>query len=219
MSMTADANSLTLNGLAIEVIARGSGNPLLFLHAENGLTATDPVIDALAKQARVVAPVHPAFSAAPVPSTFNTVDDLAYFYLDLIERLDLRGVTLVGASFGGWIAAEMAIKCTARIGRVVLVNPVGIKVSPRETRDIADIFALMPDEFDTLAFHDPAVAKRDYKAMADDEVRDVARAREATARYGWSPYLHDPKLKGRLHRINVPALILWGASDRIASED
>ena len=46
----------------------------------------------------------------------------------------------------------------------------------------------------------------------------VARNREATARYAWSPYMHDPKLKGRLHRIRIPTLLLWGAADRILSE-
>ena len=59
---------------------------------------------------------------------------------------------------------------------------------------------------------------RDYKAMADAELKIVARNREATARYGWSPYLHNPKLKGRLHRVRVPTLFLWGSADRVLSE-
>ena len=72
--------------------------------------------------------------------------------------------------------------------------------------------------FNELAYSDPAIAARDYKAMPDDAVRAVARNREATARYAWSPYMHDPKLKGRLHRIKIPTLFLWGAADRIVSE-
>jgi pimeloyl-ACP methyl ester carboxylesterase len=54
--------------------------------------------------------------------------------------------------------------------------------------------------------------------MAEADVRVIARNREATARYGWSPYMYDPKLRGRLHRIRVPTLFLWGTADRILSE-
>src|SRR5207249_10338492 len=61
-------------------------------------------------------------------------------------------------------------------------------------------------------------AARDYKAMDEADVRVVARNREATARYGWSPYLHNPKLKGRLHRVRIPTLFLWGTADRVLSE-
>ena len=46
----------------------------------------------------------------------------------------------------------------------------------------------------------------------------AARAREATARFAWSPYFHDPRLKSRLHRIGIPTLFLWGSHDRMLSE-
>ncbi len=82
----------------------------------------------------------------------------------------------------------MAIKSTARMSHLVLANAVGIKVGDRETRDIADIFAMTEAQFNELAYFDPKIAARDYKAMADADVRLVARNREATARYGWSPY-------------------------------
>jgi pimeloyl-ACP methyl ester carboxylesterase len=100
----------------------------------------------------------------------------------------------------------------------VLANAVGIKVSGRETRDIADIFAMPEKVFSERAYADPSLGARDYKAMTDAEVRAVARNREATARYAWSPYMHDPKLKSRLHRIKIPTLVLWGSTDRILSE-
>ncbi len=100
----------------------------------------------------------------------------------------------------------------------MLANPVGIKVGGREHRDIADIFAISQDEFLALAYCDPAAGKRDYKAMPEAEVKAIARNIEATARYAWSPYMHDPKLKGRLHRIRIPTLLLWGTHDRVLSE-
>jgi pimeloyl-ACP methyl ester carboxylesterase len=109
-------------------------------------------------------------------------------------------------------------KSTQRISHLVLANAVGIKIGDRETRDIIDIFAKTEKELNELAYFDPAVAARDYKAMPEADVRVAARNREATARYGWSPYLHDPKLKSRLHRICIPTLFVWGTADRVLSE-
>jgi pimeloyl-ACP methyl ester carboxylesterase len=176
------------------------------------------VLDRLAARARLIAPTHPGFGRSEAPKAFDTVDDLAYFYLDLLDQLDLRDVAVVGVSFGGWIAAELAIKSTARISHLVLANPVGIKVGGREQRDIADIFAISEDDFLELAYCDANAGRRDYRTMPEAEVRAAARNREATARYAWSPYMHDPKLRSRLHRIGIPTLLLWGTHDRVLSE-
>ena len=211
-------SSLAINGIRIEAIEKGHGRPLLFLHPGIGIDPAAPVLDRLAEGARLIAPSHPGFGGSEQPRSFTTIDDLAYFYLDLLDQLDLSGVTLVGVSLGGWIAAELAVKSTQRLSRLVLANAVGIKVGDRETRDIADIFAVTEPEFNALAYYDPAIAARDYKAMPDAAVRTIARNREATARYAWSPYMHDPKLKDRLHRIRIPTLFLWGTADRIVSE-
>jgi pimeloyl-ACP methyl ester carboxylesterase len=148
----------------------------------------------------------------------RSVDDLSYFYLDLLDQLDLQDVTLVGVSFGAWLAAEIAVKSTARLSRLVMANAVGIKVGDRETRDIADIFALTEPEYLDIAYFDPDVGRRDYKTLPDREVLAAARAREATARFAWNPYFHNPRLKSRLHRIHIPTLFLWGTHDRMLSE-
>ena len=206
-----------IEGIRIETIERGAGRPLLFLHPGIGIARDAPVLDRLAARARVIAPTHPGFGASELPPWFNSIDDLAYFYLDLLDALDLNDTIVAGVSLGGWIAAEMAIKSSARLSHLVLANAVGIKPGDRETRDIAEIFSLTEDAFNAIAYFDPSVGKHDYKAMPEDEVRALARNREATARYGWSPYLHDPKLMHRLHRIRVPTLLLWGTADRILS--
>ncbi len=212
------AAGVAINGVRVEMIERGSGRPLLFLHPAIGLDRDAPVLEALALRARVIAPSHPGFGRSELPKGMSTVDDLAYFYLDLLDALDLRDVIVAGVGLGGWIAAEIAVKSTARLSHLVLANAVGIKVGDRETRDIVDIFALLDDEFAALAYCDPALGKRDYKALPPVEALIAARNREATARFGWSPYMHDPKLKGRLHRIRIPTLVLWGTHDRILSE-
>src|SRR6476660_6360799 len=123
-----ERSGLTVNGIPIEYVERGRGRPLLFLHPGIGLDPDTPFLDRLAERARVIAPLHPGFGGSAIPKNFDTVDDLAYFYLDLMDQLDLRDAALVGVSLGGWIAAEIAVKSTARISRLVLANAVGIKV-------------------------------------------------------------------------------------------
>src|SRR3974390_1861802 len=212
------ADSLTVEGTRIDLFERGSGRPLLFLHAENGVEPAHAAIQELAKSARVIAPPHPGFGRSDVPNGMRSVDDLSYFYLDLLDQLDLRDVTLVGVAFGAWIAAEIAVKSTARLSRLILANAVGIKVGDRETRDIADIFALTEPEYLAMTYCDPDIGLRDYKTLTQAEVLAAARAREATARFAWSPYFHNPRLKSRLHRIRLPVLFLWGANDRMVEE-
>ena len=217
-SAESGAGSLVVAGTRIDLIERGSGRPLLFLHAENGIEPAAAAIDALAQSAHVIAPTHPGFGRSELPAGMRTVDDLSYFYLDLFDQLDLRDVVVVGVSFGAWIAAEIAVKSTARMSRLVMANAVGIKVGDRETRDIADIFALTDKEYLEIAYADPEAGRRDYKGLPDAEVLAAARAREATARFAWNPYFHNPRLKSRLHRIRIPTLFLWGSQDRMLSE-
>ena len=214
----ASVSTFIVNGARIELIDRGHGRPILFLHPHSGLDPSAPVLAMLAEGGRLIAPSHPGFGHSERPAGITTVDDLAYFYLDLMDALDLRDTLVIGVSLGAWIAAAIAVKSTVRMARLVLGNPVGIKVGDRETRDILDIFAMLEGEFLEKVFADPSVGQRDYRAMTDDEVMVVARNREAAALYAWSPYMHDPKLKGRLHRIRIPTLVLWGAADRLIGE-
>ncbi len=214
--------SMVVNGVTIEAIDKGrdgeTGRPILFLHPGIGIDAAAPVLAALAKGGRVIAPSHPGFGTSQLPQGMTSIDDVSYFYLDLLDQLDLRDVLVVGVGLGGWIAAEIATKNSTRLSRLVMANAVGVKIGDRETRDIVDIWALMPEEFDQLAWFDPKAGARDYKNLPEAESLSAARNREATARLCWSPYMHNPKLKNRLHRIKAPTLFLWGMADRILSE-
>jgi pimeloyl-ACP methyl ester carboxylesterase len=215
---TGAITSIVVNGVTLEAVERGQGRPILFLHPGIGIEFAAPVLAELARGGRLIAPSHPGFGGSQLPKGMSTVDDLAYFYLDLLDQLDLRDVLMVGVGLGAWIAAEIAVKDCARLSQLVMANAIGIKVGDRETRDITDIWALMPAEFDELAYFDPANGKRDYKNLPEAASLAAARNREAAARFCWSPYMHNPKLKSRLHRIRVPTLFLWGAADRILSE-
>ena len=176
-----------------------------------------PFVDLLAAHGRVVAPSHPGFGHSPDANNIDSVDDLAYLYLDLLAERNLRDVVVIGSSLGGWIAAEMAVKSGERFCGLVLVAPLGIKVGDRETRDIPDIFALPPDEVTRLQYRDPARAALEPAKLSDDQLTVIARNREATALYAWEPYFHNPKLRRWLHRVSVPTLLLWGADDRFVT--
>ncbi len=215
---TGAATSIVVNGVTTEVVEHGQGRPILFLHPLIGIDPAAPVLAALARGGRVIAPSHPGFGTSQLPKGMTTIDDISYFYLDLLEQLDLRDVLVVGVGLGGWLACEIAVKDSSRLSRLVMANAVGVKVGDRETRDIADIWALMPDEFNAIAYFDPNVGKRDYNKLPDQESLIAARNREAAARVGWSPYMHNPKLKHRLHRVRMPTLFLWGTADRVLSE-
>jgi len=203
----------------LEIVERGEGRPLLWLHGEEGLDPRAAFLDRLGAHGQVLAPSHPGFGHSPDAEGIDTVDDLSYLYLDLLAARDLRDVVVIGASLGGWIAAEMAVKCAGRLGGLVLVAPMGIKVGDRETRDIPDIFALHPDEVAKLTYRDPARAAVDTAALSDDQLTVLARNRESTAQYVWEPYFHNPKLRRRLKRIAVPTMLLWGADDRFVTAD
>jgi pimeloyl-ACP methyl ester carboxylesterase len=209
--------TISIAGTSLELIERGEGRPLLFLHAGEGLAPERAWLDLLARHYRVIAPWHPGYGNSPLIDGAGSVDDLAYLYLDLARKLGLEDAVLVGTCLGGWVAAEMMVRSTARFSRLVLIAPLGIKLRGREERDIADMHAVTPAEYLRLAWADPARGEVDFTALPDSEVAAIVRGREAFAIYGWKPYMHNPGLKRWLHRIDRPTLLLWGAADGIVT--
>lgn len=205
---------IDIDGVSIAALVRGAGRPLLFLHGIDYFAEHAPFLDRLAAHFRVVAPRHPGFGATRRPPWMRTVGDIAYLYLDLIDRLALDDATLVGSSFGGWLALEIAVRSTARIGRVVLIDTLGLKFGARDEAEITDIYALGADDLVKHVFADPARAP-DYAALDDAAAEDIARDREAAVLYGWKPYMHNPSLVHWLHRVKVPSLVIWGEQDRV----
>jgi pimeloyl-ACP methyl ester carboxylesterase len=211
--------AIEIDGVSIELMRRGSGPTLLFLHSVEGIDPNAPIFDLLSERFNVVAPWHPGFGHSERPPEFRTVADLAMFYLELIEQLEIHEAMLVGVSFGGWLAAEIAVRTTAPFTHLALVDPLGVKVGDRESRDIADVFAMSEDEFATRAYHDSARRIRDYTAMSDPDLLALARSREAFTYFGWRPYMHDPSLRRWLRRIRIPTLVAWGAGDQIVTPE
>src|SRR4029077_20467450 len=126
---------LDVSGIPLEDLRRGAGRPLVLLHGEAPIDPGAPVLDLLAARTRVVAPTHPGLGHATRPDGFDTVYDLVHLYLDLLAQLHER-VTLMGLSFGGWLAAEIAAARSPRGGRLVLGGAGGIKEGGRRTPDL-----------------------------------------------------------------------------------
>jgi pimeloyl-ACP methyl ester carboxylesterase len=206
-----------LSGLEYEYLERGDGPPLLYLHAGEGLDPDEALLERLARRFKVLAPAHPGFGLSEISKHFRTVDDLSYFYLDLLDANDLKDLTIVGSSLGAWIALEIATKNASRIRRMVLDNPVGLRFSERKERDFIDIFQVQPADWSTLFLAGGQADDRDWEAEPEDVALRAARSREAFSRFAWSPYLHNPRLPGRLHRATAPTLVLWGDQDKVAS--
>ena len=211
--------TIKIAGADLELFDSGEGAPLFWLHGGQGFDPRQEFVALFAAQHRLIVPSHPGFGSSSLPEWLDNIDDIAHLYLELLHRLELKQVDIVGCSIGGWIAAEIATKTPERIRRLVMVGPVGVKVGRSDTLDIPDIFAMPQDAVNRLLFHDPAHMKRDPSGMSDDELAVMARNRETLALLTWEPWMHNPKLKHRLHRVDVPALFVRGESDGLVSQN
>jgi pimeloyl-ACP methyl ester carboxylesterase len=217
------STKLRVADVELELLDTGQGaaaraRPILFLHGGGGFSPQQPFVAPLAEKRRFVAPTHPGFGKSTLPDWLDSIDDIAHLYLELMDILQLDGIHLVGCSIGGWIAAEMATKSPERFRRIVFCGPVGVKVGPPDKLDIPDIFAMAQADALKLTFHDPERMKPDTAKMSDDELAAMFRARETLALLTWEPWMHNPKLKRRLHRVASPTLFIRGESDGLVSE-
>ncbi len=210
---------IDIQGLTVEVTRAGQGPPLLYLHAGDELVPDAPFLAEIAKEFEVIAPSHPGFGNSALPDHFDSVDDLSYFYLDLLDHLNLGPAIVVGSSLGGWIAAEIATKSQRHISHLALFAPLGVKFAGRDVIEIKDIFFRSHRELRQLLRADGKPDDRDYASLADDALARMVRNYETFTLLGWAPLLHNPKLKQRLHRIKVPSLIVRGDCDQIVDQE
>ncbi|MDP6709624.1 MAG: alpha/beta hydrolase [Alphaproteobacteria bacterium] len=217
--MAIGADMRDVSGVRTEIHSGGEGRPLLFLHGGHGLTGHEAFLAGLATSFRVMAPAHPGFGDTEWPTELRAIGDLAYFHLDLTEQFELEDAVLVGEGFGGWLAMEVLVRSTARFDRAVLVDALGVKFGDTLSRDITDLHGLGQAEVRSCLYHRAERGEIDAADMTDDALARIARAREAFAYFGWKPYMHNPSLLRWLHRIDVPTLVVWGASDGFVTPD
>src|SRR5271170_44868 len=178
------SDRLQIGSFDLEVLRRGNGRPILLIHGVNPVSPKAPFLDALAEHGEIIAPSHPGFGNSPRPGDFDTMYDLVHLYLEILDALPAPAL-VIGLSFGGWIAAEVAVSGSPKLDRLVLVDPVGIKLGGREERDIVHFFNTSPSDLTRLSWHDPAKRPPGVyglgwqaaidDAMSDEEITALAR--------------------------------------------
>jgi pimeloyl-ACP methyl ester carboxylesterase len=220
------ADRIQARGVDLEVVRGGDGPLVVVLHGPTVYSPEAPFLGLIGREASVLAPSHPGFGGSARPDAFDSVYDLVHLYQDVLDTLFSEKVTLIGCSFGGWLAAELAVNYGHRLERLILVDPVGIKVGGRAERDIVHLFNTSPAELARRAWHDPGKQRpgllglgwqQHLDAMSDEEMVAMARGWDSLCLYAWRPHLYNPRLKRWLHRIAVPTLLLWGVSDQIVT--
>lgn len=203
----------TVGPVEVTVTRQGQGRPYLLLHGGAGPQSMQrfAVLLAETQRADIIMPTHPGFMATPRPESLRSVQGLAALYISLLDDLDVREVTVIGNSVGGWIAAEMALLDSTRIGRIVLMNATGIHVPDHP---IADVSAMNIDQILAMSYHNPTAFRIDPSTMTPESLAIAAGNRSTLAIYG-GPTSSSSDLRERLSHLAVPTLVLWGESDRI----
>ena len=206
------------HGLSLTIDEYGEaaeGTAVLMLHGGAGPRSMAGFAAAMSEHVHVISPTHPGFEGTPRPESFDSIADLAGAYLDLLDALDLRTVMVIGNSIGGWIASEMAIRDNhQRLGAVVLVNAVGIHAIKAENQ-LVDIRKINPADIGKLSFANEAL-RPDFSKFTPEQRAASAANQQTLAVYGGEYFMYDPKLRGRLHRVQLPVLVIWGEADGIA---
>jgi pimeloyl-ACP methyl ester carboxylesterase len=207
------AEYLDFPGGRVHVFRGGAGEPVLFLHAAGGAGQWLEFHELLARRHEVFAPDHPGFGKSDELPEVEAMDDLVYHYLDVVKRLGLDRPHLVGGSFGGWIAAELAVIAPHAFRSLVLLGAAGLRLPDHP---VTDLFLIPPAQLGATLYHDQAKAAAQLPAAPDlDAVLAGYRDATALARFAWTPFLCNPKLERRLRRVSVPTLVAWASDDRL----
>jgi pimeloyl-ACP methyl ester carboxylesterase len=213
MTMNEIVNVEGIGNVDVSFTERGEGRPMLVLHGGAGTASVLAWAELVGRSrpARVITPSHPGFDGTARPEALCRVVDIARVYAALLDRLGLHGVTVVGNSIGGWIAAELAILAPNRIRNLVLVNAGGIDVPEHP---MLDVFSMTPAELSQKSFHNP-----DRFRIDPSQLPPAQRERMAANRATLKLYLGagtDASLGARLAASNMPrTLVVWGESDRV----
>lgn len=213
--------------ITAKVYEQGEGEPVLFLHSGSGITPSDPFVAALAATGRkVIAPRHPGFVDTDELDELRDVHDLALYHDELLDALGLESVPVIGHSFGGMVAAELAAHVPSRVSKLVLAAPIGLW---NEDYPVTDFFTHFPYGMADLLWHDSsspeAMAAMAAMAQGDEEEESksddpltalmlrVLPGLVTLGKYIWP--LPDKGLGRRLRRIKAPTLVVWGEKDKL----
>lgn len=215
---TTTAQNIELPGgfAANPVLIEGAGAPVIYLHGPFG-QEWDGFLDDLAEYRRVYAPAHAGSEETEDLEHLDSVADLILYYDDLFDRLGLGRVDLVGHSFGAMVAAEYAATFRDRVGKLVLIDAMGLW---RDDAPVGDHLLVSPEKLVKLLFNDPSKPEVAAKlAMPPErEAMDAALVRRFSALASTAHFIHpipERGLRRRLARIKAETLVLWGAQDAL----
>jgi pimeloyl-ACP methyl ester carboxylesterase len=211
-----DISNVKLYGTEIELTRFGRGKPMVIFHGPWGNPGRLPYLDELSIDFEIYLPTHPGFGNSQRNPSLETIHDLVDFYMDFLDYFGLDSPTLMGFSLGGWLAAELAATRPDQLGKLVLVGAAGLRI---EEARIADIFLLTRPELMALTFYDAQSVKELAQLCPEtpsEQERDLKERSQIMAQIlAWKPFMHNPKLPYRLHRISIPTLLIWGREDGV----
>jgi pimeloyl-ACP methyl ester carboxylesterase len=209
---------VTVAGLGLRVLRKGSGPPLVVVHGSLGNVGWVPLYEQLAESYTVFVPDVPGYGQSDRPDWARSPRDLAILLQQLMDALGLVDVTLVGLGFGGFLAAEMASMNQGRLSRMVLVGATGIR--PREG-EIADQMLIGFPEWGLSGFRDLSSFRDLFgvDSLPDDLYSLWDLSTEMTARVCWKPWMFSDQLPHLLSEVRVPTLLVWGEHDRLVPID
>jgi len=200
-----------VDGVETVLYTAGKGDPVFIFHGAGTVEGFD-FAEPLAEKFRVIVPFHPGFGESRDEPTFTESHDYVMHYLELFDQLGLEKVSIVGLSFGGYLAAKLASEHSHRLKKLVLIAPYGMDVKEYPMADtlalpVEKLLPMLVSNFDVLKKRLPENPDIDFIA---------ARYREATtfARLMWE-HPFDTRLPRYLHRVKVPTLMVWGDEDKI----
>ena len=197
------------------VLSSGKGKPVVFLHGAGGLF-WDPFLDALAATRRVIAPEHPGAGTSQGLEHVEDIWDLVLYYAELFDALKLHAPAVIGHSFGGMVAAEIAATNPERVGKLVLIAPIGLW---RDDHPVPDISGMPFETLVPMLFADPNSPLASMVPAPDpndpEALFTAAMTLASILQFIWP--LPDKGLKKRLYRVKAPTLLVWGAEDRLVS--
>lgn len=199
-----------------KVMVVGSGPPVVLLHGAPWV-AWDKFLEDLSNHFTVYAPLHPGVGNPDDIHHINTLWELVLYHYELFDGLGLKAPAVIGHSFGGMVAAEVAATNPERVSKLVLIDPVGFW---RDDHPVKDWMAIEADELAKASFYDPkgevaqsfTAVPEDLDAKLDQNIQRTW-ALACTGKFIWP--IPDKGLKHRIHRITAPTLILWGRNDGI----
>jgi pimeloyl-ACP methyl ester carboxylesterase len=213
--MTPARETLALDGHEVTVHQGGAGAPVVLLHDVFG-PVWSGLAERLARTRTVVLPSLVGFPGSAYREDLDTMEDLAFWTLALLEARGLGGVDVVGEGYGGWVAAEVASRWPATFRRMALLAPFGLRLAAAPP---GGLFELRPAQYRAALFRDgeSELARRMAPDLppSPEAFEEKLVCDRAAARFAWRPYLHNPRLAARLARSRAPALVVWGADDHM----